>query len=175
MNTVALPLPGPADSANPSLPGRLAGFTQLLERIPHSAIVLLARVSLATTFWQSGQTKIEGFQFDPVALTGQWGWPHLRPGAIDLFRDEYALPVLPPELAATLAAAAEHLLPLLLLFGLASRLSALGLLAMTLVIEIFVYPDAWPTHGLWAALLLYIAARGPGLLSLDHLIARRRR
>ena len=85
------------------------------------------------------------------------------------------MPLVPPDWAATLAATAEHVFPLLLLLGLATRFSALALLMMTLVIEIFVYPDAYPTHGLWAALLLYLMARGPGIVSLDHLLARRAR
>jgi putative oxidoreductase len=85
-----------------------------------------------------------------------------------LFRDEYRLPLLDPVLAAHLAALGEHLLPLLLAVGLASRFAALGLIGMTLVIQIFVYPDAWPTHGTWIACLLLVAARGPGWLALDH-------
>ncbi len=146
-----------------------------LNGIPHSVIVLLARVSIATTFWLSGQTKIEGLVLDPIGLQAQLGFPQVSPEALELFRSEYALPLLPAELAAPMAAFAEHLFPLLLVVGLASRLSAFALLVMTLVIQIFVYPDAWPTHGVWATCLLYIIARGPGVLSLDHLIASRRR
>jgi len=72
-----------------------------------------------------------------------------------------------------MAATAEHLFPLLLLLGLGTRFSALALLGMTLVIEVFVYPDAYPTHGTWAAVLLYLIARGPGVLSIDNWLARR--
>jgi len=158
-------------------PGRVAsGWTPRalawLQAIPHSLVALLARIGIGMTFWQSGQTKVEGFAVDPVA--GQWqvGWPHLAPGAVDLFRDEYALPLLPPELAATMAATAEHVFPLLLLLGLATRLSALALLGMTLVIQVFVYPAAYPTHALWAAVLLLLASRGAGALSVDHWLAR---
>lgn len=151
--------------------GLLAAFG----RIPHSAIALLARFSLATTFWLSGQTKIEGLVLDPIDGKIVLGLPRLSESAVDLFRYEYALPLIPPEWAALLAATAEHVFPLLLLCGLASRLSAFALLAMTLVIQIFVYPGAYATHGLWAALLLYLMARGPGAISLDHLLARRRR
>lgn len=146
-----------------------------LERIPHSAVALLARLGLGAMFWASGQTKIEGLVLDPIGWTFELGQPRLSEGALFLFREEYRLPVLAPELAATLAALAEHLLPLLLVIGLASRLSALGLLAMTAVIQVFVYPDAWPTHAIWAALLLVIVARGPGLVSIDHLLSRRPR
>ncbi|NZA26772.1 DoxX family protein [Luteimonas sp. SJ-92] len=145
------------------------------ERIPHGAIALLARVSIATTFWLSGQTKIEGLVLDPIGRTAELGVPRMSENAVELFRNEYALPLIPPELAAVTAAVAEHLFPLLLLVGLASRFSALALLVMTLVIQVFVYPSAFATHGLWAAALLYLIARGPGAVSLDHLIARRAR
>ena len=151
----------------------ISGYIDACRRIPDDLIQLLARVSIAATFWLSGQTKIEGLVLDPIGLQAQLGWPHLSDGAVDLFRSEYALPLLPPEAAALMAATAEHVFPLLLLVGLATRLSATALLGMTLVIEIFVYPAAWPTHGLWAALMLVLMARGPGRISLDHLIANR--
>jgi putative oxidoreductase len=144
-------------------------------RIPHSLIALLARFSIAAVFWKSGQTKIEGLKIDIVDGTFNAGWPRLSDSAIDLFRDEYKVPLIPPEFAAPLAATAEHVLPLLLLIGLATRFSALGLLVMTAVIQIFVYPGAYPTHGVWAAVLLYLVARGPGALSMDHWIDRRYR
>ena len=145
----------------------------LCARTPHSLIALVARFSIAAVFWKSGQTKIEGLKIDIVDGTFNPGWPRLSDSAIDLFRDEYKVPLIPPELAAPLAAAAEHMLALLLLIGLATRLSALGLLVMTAVIQIFVYPGAYPTHGVWAAVLLYLVARGPGAVSIDHWIARR--
>ncbi len=140
--------------------------------LPESAIALLARFSIAAVFWKSGQTKIEGLAIDLVEGHVELGWPRLSGSAVDLFRDEYRLPLLPPELAATLAALGEHLLPLLLLLGLASRLSALGLLGMTAVIQLLVYPGAYATHGVWAALLLWLIVRGPGRISLDHLLLR---
>ena len=93
--------------------------------------------------------------------------------AIELFRSEYKLPLIDPTLAAYLAAFAEHFFPVLLVIGLATRFAALALLFMTLVIEIFVYPDAWPTHGTWAACFLILMTRGAGLLSLDHWIGLR--
>lgn len=145
------------------------------ERIPENLIQLLARVSIAATFWVSGQTKIEGLVLDPIGWNLQLGVPHVSDSAIELFRSEYALPLIPPEIAATMAATAEHVFPLLLLFGLATRLSATALLGMTAVIQVFVYPSAYPTHLLWAALLLYLMARGPGAWSLDHLLGSRRR
>ncbi|MGH8033085.1 MAG: DoxX family protein [Luteimonas sp.] len=151
----------------------LEGLTAAYSRIPDALIQLLARLSIAVTFWLSGQTKIEGLALDPIGLTATFGWPRVSDGAIELFRSEYALPLLPPELAAVLAATAEHVFPLLLLVGLATRLSATALLVMTLVIQIFVYPNAYPTHALWAALMLYLMAKGPGALSIDRLIARR--
>jgi putative oxidoreductase len=147
----------------------------LFGRIPEDAIKFLARVSIAVTFWISGQTKVEGFVVDPIGGHIRLGLPHLSDSAVELFRSEYALPLLPPEWAAHMAATAEHVFPLLLLFGLATRLSAAALLGMTLVIEIFVYPLAYPTHSLWAALMLYLMARGPGAFSIDRLIANRAR
>lgn len=143
-----------------SLPQRLVGQTmQALGHIPNDVIALVARLSIAGVFWRSGETKLDGWS--------------VSDSAVYLFENEYRLPLIDPWLAAHLAAFAEHVFPALLVVGLASRLSALALLAMTLVIEIFVYPDAWPTHGTWAACLLFIAARGPGLFSIDALIARR--
>ncbi len=129
----------------------------LLDKIPHSLISLAARIFPAAVFWRSGETKVEGF--------------HVTDNAIALFRDEYALPLIDPELAAKIAAFSEHFFPVLLVIGLASRFAALALLCMTAVIEIFVYPDAWPEHGVWATCFLVVIARGPGIFSLDHLIA----
>lgn len=133
----------------------------ILDRIPHSALALAARIFPAAVFWQSGQTKVSGFG--------------LSDSAVFLFQDEYRLPLIDPTVAAYGAAFAEHFFPVLLVLGLASRFAALALLGMTLVIEIFVYPDAWPTHGVWAMCFLYVIARGPGVVSLDHLIAKRGR
>jgi len=118
-------------------------------------------------FWLSGQTKIEGLAINLVQGEFHLGWPHLSDSALSLFQEEYALPLLPPVWAATLAAVAEHVLPALILIGLATRLSALGLLGMTLVTRAFVYPGAYPTHGAWATVLLYLIAKGPGKLSVD--------
>ena len=139
------------------------------------AIGWLARIGLAFTFWLSGQTKIEGLVLNPLALQVQWGWPQVSASALELFRSEYALPLLPPEWAALLAAGAEHVLPLLLLLGLGTRLAALGILGMTLVIQVFVYPLAFPNHALWAAAALYLLAHGGGRVALDRLLAGRLR
>jgi putative oxidoreductase len=139
--------------------------------IVHDAIALLARVSLAGVFWRSGQTKIEGFALDLVEGQATWGWPRLSDNAVALFRDEYRLPLLSPEVAATMAALGEHVLPVMLLLGLGTRVSALGLLGMTAVIQLLVYPGAWPTHGTWAALLAVLIVRGGGRWSLDALWA----
>ncbi|MDO7898972.1 DoxX family protein [Pseudomonas citrulli] len=145
----------------------------LLERIPHSLIAFIARFSIAAVFWKSGQTKVEGLAIDLIDGTFQLGWPHLADSTVPLFESEYHVPLLSAEVAAHLAAFAEHVFPVLILLGLATRFSALALLGMTLTIQAFVYPDAYPTHGTWAAVLLYLMARGPGAFSLDHLIARR--
>jgi putative oxidoreductase len=145
----------------------------LADRIPDSLIALLGRFSIAAVFWKSGQTKVQGFAIDIVSGEFQFGVPRLSDSVIALFRDEYRLPLVPPELAAPLAAFAEHLFPLLILIGLATRFSAIALLVMTVTIQLLVYPDAYPTHGVWAAVLIFLIARGPGVVSVDHLIARR--
>jgi len=145
----------------------------LMSKIPDTWIALLARFSISAIFWKSGQTKVQGFALDIVSGEFQFGWPRLSDSVVDLFRDEYKLPLMPPELGAVMAASAEHLFPALILLGLATRFSALALLGMTATIQIFVYPDAYPTHGVWAAVLLFLVAKGPGALALDHLIARR--
>ena len=129
--------------------------------IPDWLIALAARVFPAAVFWQSGQTKVAGF--------------HLKPSAIALFQNEYQLPLIDPVIAAHISAFSEHFFPILLVIGLATRFSALALLFMTAVIEIFVYPDAWPTHGVWATCFLVVISRGPGWLSLDHLIGQKYR
>lgn len=135
--------------------------------IPHSLIAFVARFTLAATFWQSGQSKIQGLAINLVQ--GEWvlGWPRLADGTIALFRDEYRLPLIPPEWAANLATVAEHVLPLLLLAGLFTRWAALGLLLMTLTIQLLVYPGAWLVHGLWATGLLFLMVHGPGRASMD--------
>ena len=145
----------------------------LCNRVPDAWIALLGRFSVAAIFWKSGQTKIQGFALDILAGEFQFGMPRLADAVVDLFRDEYRLPLLPPELAAIMAAWAEHVFPALILLGLATRFSALALLAMTATIQVFVYPDAYPMHGVWAAVLLFLVARGAGPLSLDALVARR--
>jgi putative oxidoreductase len=134
----------------------------LLARIPHSLIALIGRFSIGLVFWNSGRTKVDG-----------WNIFHVNDKTLFLFQEEYKLPLMSPELAALSAQVAEHVLPVLLFVGLATRFSALGLLIMTLVIEIFVYPGAYVLHGTWAAVLLMIIKYGPGKLSLDHLIYRR--
>lgn len=145
----------------------------LAERIPDSLIALLGRFSIAAVFWKSGQTKVQGFAIDIVGGEFHFGMPQLSDSVVALFRDEYRLPLVPPEIAAPMAAFAEHLFPLLILIGLATRFSALALLVMTATIQLLVYPDAYPTHGVWAAVLLFLIARGPGAVSIDRLIARR--
>ena len=161
-------------AVRPSTATRLAALLiACFERIPLSLIALLARFSIAAVFWNSGQTKIEGLAINLVSGEFRLGWPQLSDSALVLFEHEYALPLLAPALAATMAATAEHVFPLLLLFGLATRLSATALLGMTAVIQLFVYPGAYATHGTWAALLLYLMVCGPGVLSIDHVLKSR--
>lgn len=118
-----------------------------------------ARLFAATVFLLSGRTKVDGML-------------SIKESTYFLFEYEYALPLIPPQVAAHLATYAEHLFPLLLILGLGSRLSALALLGMTAVIQVFVYPEAWMTHLGWATALGFIVFRGPGVLSLDQLIRR---
>lgn len=137
---------------------RLSRFHEWLSAaVPESLIALVLRIGIAGPFFLSGRTKVEGF------LT-------LSPSTEYLFAEEYRVPLLPPDLAAHLATYAEHLLPVLLVLGVLTRLSALGLIAMTLVIQLFVVPTGWPTHLLWAGPLVYLLARGPGGWSLDRLL-----
>lgn len=128
--------------------------------IGDGALALVARIAIAAIFLQSGRTKVDG-------------WLAVADSAVELFRTEYRLPLIAPEVAAYLAAWSEHLFPALLIVGLLARFSALALLGMTAVIQVFVYPDAWPTHLSWAGLLLLIAARGAGPLSLDRALGVR--
>jgi putative oxidoreductase len=124
--------------------------------VGHGFLAVAARLGIGAVFFLSGRTKVDGFL-------------SVNDSAYTLFREDYKVPVLPPELAAHMATYAEHLLPVLLVLGLATRLSALGLLGMTAVIQIFVYPSAWPTHLTWAVALLYLAGRGAGSLSMDRM------
>lgn len=147
----------------PRFAGRLgdivAAVIAQLGRTPDWLIAALARLSVATVFWRSGRTKVDGWSLNDTAIM--------------LFEEEYRVPLLPPEVAAYMATIAEHVFPVLIAVGLATRFSALALLFMTVVIQLFVYPDAWPVHAFWATALLYLIGRGPGALSLDHLVRRR--
>lgn len=143
-------------------------FSSLCNYVPDELISLLARFSIAAVFWKSGQTKVEGLSIDIVSGNFALGWPRLSESVIPLFQDEYRLPIIPADLAATTAAWAEHLFPILILIGLATRMSSLALLGMTLVIQIFVYPDAYPTHGVWIVALLFLVGHGPGKFSVDY-------
>lgn len=138
--------------------------------LPESLMLFLARFALAATFWLSGQTKIEGFAFNPFAGLFEWGWPSLKDSTLFLFEYEYALPLISPTLAAYMATIAEHLLPIMLLLGILTRCGALGILGMTLVIQIFVYPSAYALHATWAALALLLMKQGGGRWSLDHVM-----
>lgn len=128
--------------------------------ISHDLLALGARASMAGVFFLSGRTKVDG-------------WLSVSDTAVSLFEEEYKLPLLKPEVAAHLAAYAEHALPILLVLGLGTRLSAAALLGMTLVIQLFVYPAAWPSHLSWATLLLYLVGRGGGRWTIDNLMASR--
>jgi putative oxidoreductase len=146
---------------SPSLPsGRIAELPAralaLLERIPVALPQLLFRTGMALVFWRSAQSKLASW--DTTIL---------------LFQEEYKVPLLPPETAAYLATAVELTAPILLMLGVATRLGAAAMLGMALVIQLLVYPQNYPDHLLWAGPLLYLILRGPGVLSLDHLIRKR--
>ena len=126
--------------------------------LPESLLLLVARFGIASVFFLSGRTKVDG-------------WLTISDSAYSLFETEYRLPLLSPYVAAHAATYAEHFFPVLLVLGLFTRFAALGLFGMTLVIEVFVYPDAWPTHLSWAAILMPLIARGGGRWSVDHLLA----
>lgn len=130
----------------------------LYDRIPLLVIALLARVIIGLVFFRSGLTKIDGFA--------------LRDATFFLFESEYRVPLLPPVLAAYMATTAELTMPILIWLGLGTRFAATALLGMTLVIQTFVYPDAYMTHGLWAIALLFLMKYGAGSISLDHLVKR---
>jgi len=134
----------------------IARLNALFTRLPEDIALIAARVFVAMVFWNSARTKVEGF----TITESTWF----------LFEHVYALPLIPHTWAAVLATLAEHVLPVLLILGLFARFAALGLLVMTLTIQIFVFPEAWVTHGLWAASLLIVMARGPGRLALDRVL-----
>lgn len=133
---------------------------RLAEAIPYSLVALIARLSVASVFWRSGLTKVdETFQVKGTTFF--------------LFKEEYRVPVIPPEIAAYMATYQELIGAVLLVIGLATRLTALAFIGMVAVIQTFVYPEGWPDHILWFALLFLLFARGPGAISVDHLIWRR--
>jgi putative oxidoreductase len=133
----------------------VAGWLDRLARVPLAAHQLLFRLGVASVFLKAGVIKV-----------GSWE------STVALFRDEYHVPVVPPELAATFAATFELGCSTLLIIGLASRLATLPLLGMIATIQLFVYPDAWSEHLVWGSILLFLLTRGPGSISVDHLIAR---
>jgi len=146
----------PSSHAPLTLAARAQRVVDWLDRMPYTALAIPLRLAVATVFWNSAMTKL-----------ANWAT------AVELFREEYRLPLLPPELAAYLAVSVELTAPVLLVLGLATRPMALILLGMITVIQLFVYPQAWPTHIQWAAMLLVLLARGAGALSVDWLIRRR--
>lgn len=143
------------ETASPTLLGRVRGVYDKLGLLPLSVIQLMARISMAMIFWRSGQAKIANWDL-----------------TLKLFANEYKVPVLPPEIAAPMAAAVELSTPVLLVLGLLTRLATLPMIGMTLVIQTFVYPQAWVDHLTWGVMLLLLLSRGPGVFSLDHLIKK---
>jgi putative oxidoreductase len=146
-----------ADKPSPPL-ALLERAVGLLDGVPYTLLALPLRAAAATVFWNSAQAKL-----------ANWNT------TLELFTDDYKVPLLPPEFAANMALGIELTMPVLLVLGLLTRAAALVLLGMTAVIEIFVYSQAWPTHIQWASILLVLLCRGPGKLSLDHVLWRRLR
>ena len=138
-----------------SLAIRLHQAIALLDRFPPSILQLMFRIAIAAVFWSSGLTKIASWET-----------------TIALFRDEYRVPLLPPELAAVISATFELSCSVLIVVGLATRLATLPLLGMTFVIEVFVYPEYWTQHLMWVSVLLFLLTKGAGVFSLDHCAAR---
>jgi putative oxidoreductase len=138
-----------------SLAIRLHHAIATLDRFPLSVLQLMFRIAIAAVFWSSGLTKIASWDT-----------------TIALFRDEYMVPLLPPELAAVMSATFELSCSALIVVGLATRLATLPLLGMTFVIEVFVYPEYWSMHLMWATVLLFLLTKGPGAFSLDHYAGR---
>lgn len=146
---------GPA-VATPSAQTLVERILDRLDAVPYAILAIGLRLAVATVFWNSAMTKLANWQT-----------------ALALFTDDYQVPLLPPEVAASMAVSIELTTPVLLVVGLAARPAALALLGMTAVIEVFVYPQAWPTHIQWAAMLLVLLCRGAGTFSLDHWLRRR--
>jgi putative oxidoreductase len=146
-------------TAPPARSGLIAGIGRVigwLEAVPYTLLAIPLRLAIATVFWNSGQTKLASWDT-----------------TLQLFEEQYKVPLIPPDIAAYLSASIELSTPVLLVLGLCTRPTALVLLGMTTVIELFVYPQAWPTHIQWAAMLLVLLCRGAGNFSLDYLLWRR--
>ncbi len=142
---------------------------QVMARVPAWFVSLLTRFAVASAFWWSVQTKISGWE-----LFGQsWKFWNVSESTFQLFEHEYTVPLLPIKLAAYLATYGEFFLSIAIVLGLLTRLSAVGLLLMTAVIQFFVYPDAWKVHILWAALLFYLIKYGGGTISIDYLLHKK--
>jgi putative oxidoreductase len=137
-------------------------------RIPEDLVALVSRVAIASVFWRSVQTKIAGWEVFGQSLQ----FFNVTPSTLMLFQYEYQLPLLSPNAAAYAGTAAEFFFPLLLVLGLGTRVAALGLLGVTAVIQLLVFPEAWPTHILWFAVLLYLLKHGAGKISCDYLLWR---
>jgi len=146
----------PAAGGNAGIIGALERVIGWLDSVPYSLLALPLRFAVATVFWDSGTTKLANWD-----------------ATLQLFEDEYKLPLLPPDIAAPVGAAIELSTPVLLVLGFLTRPAAALLLGMTTIIEVFVYPQAWPTHIQWAAMLLVLLCRGGGTVSVDHWLRQR--
>lgn len=148
-------------------------LVKILASIPYSVVALLGRVGVASVFWQAGQTKVDNFTVSLVPTVFDVGIPSIADSALYLFKFEYDLPILAPFWAAVTAALVEHICAAMLLLGVGTRLAAFLLFVEVMVIQFLVYPDAWPLHASWVALLLMLMANGAGAISLDGVLKRR--
>ncbi len=161
-------------------------FTAFRTVLGGSLLQLLARLTLAGVFWRSLLTKVEtaklftyteyinDFPVERAHMRVPEFPLELKPATLHQFANDFALPLIPGDVAAWMATLGEFVLPILLVPGLFTRFAAMGLLVMTVVIQLFVFPEAWwGTHALWAVMAIFIAAHGPGRLSLDHVFGNR--
>jgi putative oxidoreductase len=141
-------------------------FEQLCAKLPEDIVLVAGRMAMFSVFWRSVQTKITGWEVFGQSLQ----FFNISGSTVMLFQYEYQLALLSPTAAAYAGTFAEFFFALMLLFGLGTRLAALGLLGVTAVIQLLVFPEAWPTHILWLAILLYLLQHGGGRFALDNVL-----
>lgn len=144
-------------------------LVKIVASIPYSLIALLGRLGLALLLWQSGQSKVDGFTVNVLTGDVELGMPTISERTLYWFAEEYPIPLVSPIIAATLITLLEHVCALLLTLGFATRLAAFGVVLLTVIMQLFVHPDAFATHATWASLGLLLLSQGAGSISVDHL------